>query len=306
MKKNFLHQLFASSSQDNRNKINLRYLFLAMMTISLIIIFLPIRWTGPLEKFCQTWIAPAGRLSILAAKGILPSAKTSDIQKKKLADERLHRLLSAISVQLYQLKKQNRQLLKLRKIVSNSPILIPARVIGFDSLGLASIEIDKGSASDIKANLPVIADIPAELIGLDKIDPNIIIAGGTLIGTIAYQPGPYTARVKLMTSPDTKLSAFVVRLHNNKLKRIARIRIKGTKTGKRMIADMVPIKHNVKIGDLVILEQYRKFLLPTPMTIGIIEKVNIRTDNRLLSDLIVKPVIPKIMLDTVYVLVPSK
>ncbi len=309
MRKSFLHNFFSSSlysSQRNRKQVNWRYVFLALMFLSIIALFLPLRWTGPAEKFCQTWLAPSGRLSILAARKIKPETRTEAVNSRKSADIRLQRLLSAISIQLNQLQKQNRQLLKLRKIVSNAPVLVPAHVIGFDSLGLASIEIDKGSFAHITQGLPVIADVPTDLIGLENVDSKIALAGGTLIGLIAYEPGPYTTRVKLMTSPEIKLAAFVVRLENGKPRRITRVRVKGSKRGTNMIADMVPLKHNVKIGDFVILQEYKKFMLPTPMTIGVVSKINIRTDNRLLADLVIQPVIPKTLLDTVYILVPSK
>ena len=303
MKKSFIRQLFYASSQGNRNRLNMRYVFLVLMLLSLISVFLPAHWTGPTEKFCQTWIGPPGRLSILAAQKI-KSEKLSSAQSKNLTNEHLKRLLSVISIQLNQLKQQNRQLLKLRKLISEQPTLVPAHVIGFDSLGLASLEIDRGSFAHLQSDLPVIAAVPTELIGTD-INPDVILAAGTLIGTIAYEPGPYTARVKLISSPDRKLTAFVVRFANGKSRKIARIRVKGTKKG-YMLADMVPLKHKVKVGDFVILQNYKKFLLPSPMTIGIVTKVSIRTDNRLLADLIIKPVISKTALDTIYILVPKE
>ena len=286
----------------SHRRINLRYVFLILMIVSFVVMFFPVRWTGPTEKFCQTWLGPPARLSILAAQGLTHSTA---INNNQLTDEHLLRIFTAISAQLNQLQKQNQELLRLRKIISYKPMLVPARVIGFDSLGLASIEIDRGTFANVKTNLPVLTAIPRTLIGTANIDPKIILAGGTLIGTIAYEPGPYTARVKLMSAYDRKFTAFVVRFENNRTKTIARIRLEGSKDGKKMIADMVPIKHKVKVGDFVIPEEYKKFFLPTPMVIGTVTAINIRTDNRLLADLTIQPIIPKTALDRVYVLIPG-
>ncbi len=284
-------------------RLKLRHIFVGILIFSAILVFTPQRITGPLEKFIQPWLVPTSRLVFLTGKALLSSKKPIPQLTK---EKQISRILVSISTKLTDLEKENQKLLKVRTLIGEDYILVPARVVSLDSLGLASIEIDRGLTSKINKNQPVIAFIDESLITEGYLNPELIIASGVLIGQVAYTPGPYTARVKLITAKDMRFIGNVIRYKSGKFHKLARIRLEGTKSGKELIARMVPIKHNVASGDLVLLKDYQKFGLPNPILIGFVKDYKIRTDNRLLCDLRILPAFKPSLLDKVYVLVHSK
>ncbi len=281
-------------------KLESRQIVLLLLVLSAIFVICPVAWTGPFEKFFQAWLAPSARLSILAGQQI--AGDTNKNESEKLNDEHLRRLFTSISFRIQELEEQNRQLMGIRHQIGNKSVLVPARLIGFDSLGLASIEVNRGSSAKIQADMPVLASIPRELLNTINLSPEVALSGGVVIGKIAYSPGPYTARVKLISSPDAKFTGLVLRYENGKTKTIARVRIEGTRKQSRMIAKMVPIKHGVKPGDIIVPENPKSLRLPCPMVIGIVDSVKIRTDNRLLANLNIKPAFDTTHLNRIYIL----
>ncbi len=289
-------------------KLKSQNVFIALMIGSAVAIFLPIRWTGPVEKICQAWLAPAGSYTLLAAQRITGRGETLD-DSSKLTPTRKDQMLAVLNLKLTELERENRNLMNLRNAMGPGPSLVPsrvaqARVVGHDSLGLASVEVDRGSLSGVKEGLPVLATIPLDILQNENLDPKLAISAGSLVGLIAYDPGPYTARVELFTSSKMNMLAYVLRYVNDKSQIVARVYIQGTPKGDLMVTKLPVPAQRVKVGDLVIPAEPEKFNLPTPVVLGKVVKVDINTDNRLTEDLTICPILQKKDLSKLYILIP--
>ncbi len=292
--------------------IKTKNVFIAVMAVSVVAIFLPMWMTAPAQRICQAWLAPGGRLMLLAAKKVTPGHTGATQSEEKVTDDQLYRMLTALSLRLQELQAENQSLRGMRDALGPGPVLVPGRVVGFDSLGLPSIEIDRGTDVGLKEGLPVLATIPLDVLQTENLDPKLAISAGVIVGIVDYGLGPYTARVKLITAADIKLFAHVVRFVNGKTQTLARVHLQGTAKGDRMKAqvetetmkaEMVPAKHQVEKGDFLIPEQPEKLNLPVPLILGVVDKVELRTDNRMLVDLTVRPLFQKRHLNKIYVLV---
>jgi cell shape-determining protein MreC len=283
--------------------------FIVLMIISAITMFLPIRWTGSIEKYFQAWLSPAGNMTILAAQKLTGEKTVSS--ETCLTDEGALRMQAALSLKLQQLEAENRSLMGLREAIGERGELIPAgvasaNVVGFDSLGLPSVEIDKGTFAGVKEGCPVLAAMPLDLFEVQdtKLDPRLAIAAGMLVGVVAYNPGPLTSRVELISSPKAKLTIYIMRYEEGRSKIVGRWYAEGTAKGKVLISKDASAKWGVEVGDFVIPEDPAKLNLPNPVVIGRVSKVEPSTDDRHFVDLEIEPFFHKTGLRRVYVLVP--
>jgi cell shape-determining protein MreC len=282
------------------------------MILSGILIFVPIRWTGPVEKILQAWLAPTGSVTLLAAQKIA-GEETPSQNQNAVADDQLQRMFVSLSLRLQELEYENRSLMNIRDAVGPEPSLLPSRVaavvpgrvVGFDSLGLASIEIDRGSFYGVKEGQPVLATIPLNVLQDENLDPKLAIAAGTLVGTIAYGPGPYTSRVQLISAPKVLFAAYVVRYISGRSKILTTVIVQGTPKGEFMIAADVGAHFGIEPGDFVVPSDPEKLNLPAPVILGKVSKVDISTKNRQLVDLTIEPMFKKLALNKVYVLIPN-
>jgi hypothetical protein len=294
--------------------VKTKNVFVAAMAISAVAIFLPVWLTSPTQRICQAWLAPGGRLMLLAARSVTPAQAGPAGSEEKVTDDQLYRMLTSLSLKLQELQAENQSLLGIRSALGPGPVLVPARVVGFDSLGLPSIEIDRGTDVGLKDGLPVLATIPLDVLQTENLDPKLAISAGVIVGTVDFGLGPYTARVKLITAADVRLYANVVRFTDGKTQTLARVHLQGSAKGDRMKAqiedetlkaEMVPAKHGVQKGDFLIPEQPDKLNLPVPLVLGVVDNVDLRTDNRMLVDLTIRPLFQKKHLNKVYVLVTA-
>jgi hypothetical protein len=291
--------------------------FLAVMLLSAGAIFLPTWLTGQVQKVCQAWLAPGGRVALLAARKISPRAAAPVEPDGGLTDPQLRQMLAALSLQLQRLQHENKSLLNIRAALGPRPALVPARVVGFDSLGLPSIEIDRGTEAELEEGQPVLATIPLDVLRTRGLDPQLALAAGTLVGTVEYRPGPYTARVKLITGirETDKIYGLVVRFVAGEGKtRVLTpygIYLQGTAKGDKLKGRLdnatlqainVPIDHGVQPGDFVIPRDPDRLKLPVPLVLGIVEKVVPQTDSSICVTLIIRPLFEKTSLNRVYVL----
>jgi cell shape-determining protein MreC len=298
-------------SRYNRlyKKLKSKNVFIVLMVLSGLLLFLPIRWTGPTEKILQAWLAPAGSMTILAAQKVAGEEEPAQ-NENAVSDEQIQRMFVALSLRIQELESENRSLMGIRNAVGPEPSLLPsrvapARVVGFDSLGLSSIEIDKGSFAGVKEGQPVLATIPLNVLRDENLDPKLAIAAGTLVGTVAYGPGPYTARVELISSPKVLFPAYVVRYISGRSKIITTVIVQGTPKGELMISKSAGGNFGIEPGDFIIPSNPEKLNLPTPIIIGKVSKVDISTENRQLIDLTIEPMFKKLALNKVYVLIPN-
>jgi len=286
--------------------IKSKNVFVTLMVCSVAAIFLP-RWiTAPTQRVCQAWLAPGGRFSLLAARAVSGNRAQPQDGDGALTDQQLQRMLAALSLRLQQLETENRSLHGIRQVIGSDPMLIPARVVGFDSLGLPSVEIDRGTDTGVKEGLPVLATIPLDLLQVEGLDPKLTIAAGGIIGRVDHGVGPFTARVKLISSSDTNMFANVIRFVNGRTQVIARVLVRGVPKQKDILrAEQVKAERGVEKGDFLVPDDPEKLGLTAPMVFGVVDKVETRPDVRMLVDLTIRPLFDKIRLNKVYVLAPQ-
>jgi len=284
---------------------------------ALVLIFVPTTWTGPAERFCQALLAPAGRYTILAAKGVTGQVNHSGPTGGKLTDRQNDRLVAVLGLRISQLERENRNLLALRRTIDTTYAFVPANIVGHDSMALPSIVIDRGagvgadsgSRETIRPNAPVLVGIADEIPSFQTVDPKIVLGSGALVGQIVpYTPGPYTSRVKLITADDKPFPCYILRPDGDGgTVTVVAKDVAVTRNGKnKLLADMVLAEHNVTPGDLVVLARPQQFNLPINLAVGKVEKVKVRTDSTLAVDLTIRPYFTTVELDKVYVLITSQ
>jgi cell shape-determining protein MreC len=281
--------------------------FIVLMILSAITMFLPIRWTGSLEKYFQAWLSPAGHMTILAAQKLTGEQTVGN--NTCLTDEGALRMQAALSLKLQELEAENRSLMGLRGAMGERGSLLPAgvataNVVGFDSMGLPSVEIDKGTFAGVKEGCAVLAAMPLDLFQETNLDPRLAIAAGMLVGVVAYHPGPLTSRVELISAPNAKVTVFIMRFENGRSKIIARGYGEGTAKGKEIVVKNVPASHEVEVGDFVVPADPEKLNLPNPVVIGRVTRIDPSTDDRHFINLTIEPFFHKTGLRRVYVLIP--
>lgn len=287
------------------NKVRAKKVFFIILGIALVAIFLPVRWTGPLEMICQPSLSPASRLAILAARTVTDRRRETENDTTQLTDEQAERVL-ALNYYLQELEREYDKLVVLREKVKQT--LIPANVVGFDSFGLESVAIDAGSRENVRADAPVLVGLAEGILKLrsknQRIDARIALASGALIGWIAHSPGPLTARVRLINSSDVLFPVYILHVaeQTGQVAVRAKANVKGAGT-KGLIATMVPRNHGVEQGDLVVLAQPEEFKLTVNLAVGKVSKVTVSTDDRQFVDITISPYFKKYDLDYLYVLV---
>jgi len=291
-------------------KLSVRKAYLIVVLAALFSsLFLPIRCTGPLENICQALFAPPGRYTMLAARAVLGGETGSPGTDQSLMNEEQSRRLIAIRAELKKLEKENRELLGLREAIEPKFSLQRAYVVGFDSLGLRSTEITWGHyITDVKEKAPVLVGISEPIAQVSRIDPKIILASGALLGQIAYSPGPYTARVELITSSGVKFPAHIVRADpsGEEAEILTKVPQAVVGSGKdELLAAEVPVKYGVRPGDVVILAQPEEFGLPVALAVGKVAKLKPSTYSSLVNDVVITPFFKIYDLDKVYVLLKS-
>lgn len=286
-----------------RKKIHAHRTVLIIFACGVFLLVLPIGWTSVVERVSQVFLTPAGRYTLMAVRAV-----TGDEQDTPsggaLSETQQDRVLASIAARLKELEEENDQLRALRTKLDERIGLLPANVVGFDSLGLASNVIDRGSLSGVRAEAPVIVGVADESAKLAALDPKIMLASGALLGTIAYSPGPYTARVQLITRAGTGFTGWVVRLAGDQgdVEQIAKVKVEGT--GKDyLLARMVNGELGPREGDLVILAEPSEFKLPVGLAVGTVAKITPRIDSGQLVDLTIRPYYRQYEVSRVHVLV---
>lgn len=292
-----------------------------VMGVAALVLLLPAGWFAGLDCVLQSLMAPASRLTLLSAEAVSGQRSSDEdglTADGELSDTQTNRLLTVLSLRISQLERENQNLQALRTAIEPQYALLPAQVVGHDSLGLASIAIDKGAgvtlndlaAGGVRPESPVIVAIPSKLTALRNVNPQIVLGCGAFLGTIAPKPGPYVSRVNLVTGFREPFACHVLRLDPNAQQIeiiVSPMSVMGN--GKdRLVSDPavpVPTEKAVEVGDLVVLAKPEAFGLPINMAVGTVEKVRQRTDSPLHADLVIEPFFSRSALDKVYVLIQS-
>jgi cell shape-determining protein MreC len=205
-------------------------------------------------------------------------------------DDQMLRVIGVINTRLRALEEENKKLLALRKTIEPTFSLVPGNVIGFDSLGLNSVEIDVGSEGGVETNSPVLVGIAKDISQFENMDFKVTLGSGALCGWIAYSPGPLTARVKLITSRDVALPAYIVHIDRDpdRVQIRTEVRVEGTGKG-GLRATMIPRQHNVEKGDLVILSKPNAVHLPVSLAVGTVSEVKDSTQHPQMVDAVITP-----------------
>ncbi len=286
-----------------RNLPGKRAIFAILMAAAVVMLLQPATLTGPLERMCQAFFAPAGRAMVLAGRTVrknLPigrrAERASDDSQQQHA---LENVLAAMGQQLRELRKENKDLTQLRSSARLTGKLIPSRVVGYDSVGRReSIEVDRGSSSGAARGQPAVAGVVDDLLVGGQLADEVLLASGCLIGKVEFSPGPYTCRVRLLTDPNMRILAKVGRIIEGQFHQLAEVVLVGKGKGK-MIAVEASADSGIEPGDLVI-SAAGQLNLPCSLVVGTVAEVRVRTDNRQLQDLTVLPRIDKRELDKVY------
>jgi len=284
-----------------RNLPTKRGVFAILMVAALVMVLLPASLTGSLQRICRAFFAPTGRMMVLAGRAVREGlSKTDGEQYDHRQQQALENALAAMGHQLQQLRRENQDLTRLRAVAGLTGKLIPARVVGYDSVGhRESIELDRGSKSGVAVKQPVVAGVAEDLFRQKRLPAEVLLASCCLIGRVEYAPGPYTTRVRLLTDPAMRLLGKVGRIVDGQFQTLADVVLEGGGKG-RMVATQVQAKSELQVGDLVI-SQAGQLGLPCSLVVGTVQQVRPRSDNRHLKDLIVLPRIDKRQLDKVFV-----
>lgn len=301
-------------SDPRGRKTHAKQVFAVVFGLAVILLIVPIHWTGPVERICQAFLAPAGRYAILAAQTVTRREGPSQGPAGGLSDEQTRRMVAVLNQRITELERENRKLLSLRRTLDAGFALAPANVVAHDSMGLASVVIDRGAGvtSDNKsiggtaAGDPVLVAVAEGIPAWARVDPKLVLATGALIGRIApYAPGPYTSRAELLPGIDTPFACCILRVDqaSQQVHVIVKNVVVTGKDGTVLVADKVPGEHNVQMGDLVVLTEPQDFNLPISLAVGKVADIQTRTDNRLFVDLTIQPYFTAAELGRVYVLV---
>lgn len=286
-----------------RNLPGKRAIFAILMAAALVMMVQPATFTGPLERVCQAFFAPAGRAMVLAGrtvrKNLLTGKGTERADDDSDRQRGLENALAAMGQQLTDLRKENKDLTQLRSSTRLTGKLIPSRVVGYDSVGRReSIEVDRGSSSGVAQGQPAVAGVVDDLLVGGRLANEVLLASGCLIGKVEFSPGPYTCRIRLLSDPNMRILAKVGRIIEGQFHQLAELVLVGKGKGK-MVSVEVAADSGIEPGDLVI-SAAGQLNLPCSLVVGTVAEVCVRTDNRQLQDLIILPRIDKRELDKVY------
>ncbi len=289
--------------RSSRRKLNKKSILTALIIVSAVGIMLPDRITGSLISLVQV-IVPfqdwTTRGTQAATDALAGSPDTVPSPEKLAALQReneylRHRLASA-SVQYNELAEQHRAVAGIRRRGLTNGRLVPARVVAGDVLAWRESRlINAGTLKGVKRSSAVASHyFTIELDEQDAAQPGLsVLAGEALVGFID-QVGTHSARVRLLTDRDTKMSPLIARYSDGKYYPLDK-EFWMVGTGGRLLqirdVDHRYIKTGaIKEGDIV-LSGGTDRRLPAPMTIGTVKKIHTDPDNSLLYILDVEPAI---------------
>jgi cell shape-determining protein MreC len=287
-----------------RNKSRFRItkgrLIALLLGLSVIGLLLPARYSGRLANLLQV-IMPlqdgATRLADAAVDVVSPGpAAVSGEQFHELQEQHrsLEHLVASLSTQLDEQKRENAELTAIRRMgIGHQAKLIPARVVGEDVLAWRDSRlIDAGTLIGVADGGAVTTQsLLLEMAGdAQPVTGMTVLQGERLVGWIS-RASTYTARVRLLSDPETRMPVSIGRSDESGFKVIdAEFWLEGRGSGRIVVleVDHKYIKQGlVRKGDLV-MSQPDPPDLPVPLVIGRVVDLKPQSDNELLYTLTVE------------------
>ncbi|UCF16243.1 MAG: rod shape-determining protein MreC [Phycisphaerales bacterium] len=252
---------------ENRyTRVPNRVLFTALLLTGLTFLFAPPRLT---DKFQHTfvrifrWPLSIGRKISLSAYGLMETTYGStehSVSRERY--ERLHNHLANVSEWLRQERKKVEKLSGLRdRTVWKGVNFVLADVITASvDASHRELFINRGQEDGLAVG-------------------QFVLVNDSIIGTVS-NVGACTGRVRLITDPTSRIAVKIGELDADRI-------MQGTGDSLAKI-QLVPTKHTIKTGDIV-LAQKKPGFLNTPVITGTVVQCKRNNKNPLLWDIKVKP-----------------
>ncbi len=287
---------------------------MTLLVLSLAALIAPPRYTGWLANLVQV-VAPFQAVTnqaLAAAEDSFvgpPAPKVEfvdagELERQKAAAENL---LHSLTARMEVLERQNEELLAIRELgLDTRGDLIPAHVISQDLLSWRStVAVDAGSRRKVKTGLAVLSDHFSVDVGAQQgvQDGLRVLSSEALVGTVV-NTGTHTARVQLLTDPDTGMVVTISRVRDGKPCPLEReFMLQGAGKGRLEIRDVAQkyiLSGDIQAGDVVVTSG-AEVILPAPVVVGRVTTIRRDPGNGTLYILDVEPAVQPERLRRVYI-----
>lgn len=288
---------------------------MVLLFLSLAALIAPPRYTGWLANLVQV-VAPFQAVTnrtLAAAEDsfVGPPAPTKveladagELERQKAA---LENLLHSLTARMEVLERQNEELTAIRKLgLDTRGDLIPAHVISRDLLSWrSSVAVDAGSRRKVATGSAVLSDHFSVNVGSQQgvQDGLRVLSSEALVGTVV-NTGTHTARVQLLTDPDTDMVVAISRVRDGMPSPLDReFLLQGAGKGRLEIRDVAQkyvLSGDIQTGD-VVMTSGAEVILPAPVVIGRVSTIRRDPENGTLYILDVEPAVQPEQLRRVYI-----
>jgi len=293
--------------------------FVVLLFLSLAALIAPPRYTGWLANLVQV-VAPFQAVTnrtLAAAEDAFvgppaPEVKPPDAGELERQRSDLENLLHSLTARMEVLERQNEELTAIRKLgLDTRGDLIPAHVSSQDLLSWrSSVAVDAGSRRKVRTGAAVLSDHFSVNVGSQQgvQDGLRVLSSEALVGTVV-NTGTHTARVQLLTDPDTIMVATISRVRDGKPLPLDReFLLQGTGKGRLEIRDVAQkyvLSGDIQTGD-VVMTSGAEVILPAPVVVGRVSTIRRDPENGTLYILDVEPAVQPEQLRRVYIVQTGK
>jgi len=263
---------------------------------------LPERVAGALSSLAQVFaplqdlVYRSVAIATDALRNVSPELVPAERDERLAAEhEALRRRAESLAARVADLERRNEELAGIRRAgLGDRGRLIPARVIGGDAASWRdSALVPGGALRGLRAGQFVVSQHFAVDAGseIGVADGMKVLAGELLVGVVD-RVATHTARVRLVTDPETEIEVLVGRMAEDRFSAApSRFRLIGVGSGKMRIGD-VDRRYietgDIRVGDSVLTVPDDPWT-PPAIHIGTVTSADPDPDNRLLYLLTVTP-----------------
>ncbi|MDO8631730.1 MAG: rod shape-determining protein MreC [Phycisphaerales bacterium] len=300
-----------------------RKILVGLLTLSMILFLLPLRWTNRLISLVQLLVpvqdaaTVAGDSTVRALSGGGSNAVSPEVfAATRRQQAALEHQTAALSARVEELENEVKVLTAARlwnvggRRIGSQGRLIPARAVTGDVLPWRSSRlVTAGSLQGVSPDAAVVSNEftvdqgePARLRG-----GLAILLGEAFVGVVE-QVGTHTSRVKLLSDPSVQMKVRIGRFEDEAFTLAdGYFWLVGRGGGRMEIRDVEARSIEsgaVRVGD-VVLSDSTNANLPAAMTIGKVARIAPDRDNPLFAHLAVESAVAKRDLNRVYVYDPQ-